>query len=149
MGELRSHHGHVPLLVLSAAVVGALVLASAACGRTSETRSGTGTSKATSVEVNRTGGFAGVNEFYTVDGSVEDQRRGKLFDMVGSEQFRALKDSYTEPNGCRDSYSYAVTVTYSNSGSKRVTTEECSQAPQLLSDVITLTKEIGHRRGGN
>ncbi|WP_405162888.1 hypothetical protein OG203_42590 [Nocardia sp. NBC_01499] len=145
MSESRSRRGLAQPLLL-AVVVGVLLLASAGCRGIGESQSGTSASEATSVEVNQTGGFAGVNQFYTVDDTVQNQRRGELFDKVDSPDFRTLTDAYTGPNDCRDSYFYAVTVNYRDGSSKRVTTDECNAAPQVLTDIIALTKEIGNRR---
>ncbi|WP_146251243.1 protealysin inhibitor emfourin [Nocardia tenerifensis] len=147
MSESPYRRGLAQPLFLSA-TLGALLLATAACGGAGESRSGAETAKATSVEVNQTGGFAGVNQFYTVDDTVQNQRRGALFEMVDSAEFRTLTDAYTGPSDCRDSYFYAVTVTYRDGSSKRVTTDECNEAPKLLTDIIALTKEIGQRRDG-
>ncbi|MCM6771956.1 hypothetical protein NDR87_03315 [Nocardia sp. CDC159] len=147
MGEFRSRRRIVRLLVPAAALV-ALILAAAACGGSGESRSGAAVPTATRVEVNQTGGFAGVDELYTVDASVQDQRRGTLLEKVGGEQFRGLADSYIEPTGCRDAFTYEVTVTYSDGNTKHIATDECSQSPELLTEVITLTKEIGSHRSG-
>ncbi|GAA5071408.1 protealysin inhibitor emfourin [Nocardia iowensis] len=147
MGEFRSRRGLSQLLFLPAAVVVTLLLAAAACSGSGGTPPGTGAPEPTRVEVNQTGGFAGVNEVYTVDAEVDNQRRAPLFDLVGSEQFLALNDTYTE-NDCRDAFSFTVTVTYSNGTTKNITTDECSQAPAMLTDAIALTKEIGHRHDG-
>ncbi|MFI6996676.1 protealysin inhibitor emfourin [Nocardia sp. NPDC050175] len=146
MSESRFRRGLVQPLLLSAVV--ALLLASAACGGTGETQAKPSDPQATSVEVNQTGGFAGVDQLYTVDDKVDNQRRGSLFDMVGSPDFQTLTDAYTGPNDCRDSYFYTVTVTYRDGTSKRVTTDECNESPKLLTDVIALTKEIGQRKDG-
>ncbi|WP_433664169.1 hypothetical protein ACQPW1_19800 [Nocardia sp. CA-128927] len=147
MSESRYRRGLAQPLLLSA-VVGALLLSTAACGGAGESRSGAETSTATSVEVNQTGGFAGVNQLYVVDETVDNQRRGNLFEMVDSPEFRTLTDAYTGPSDCRDSYFYAVTVNYRDGSSKRVTTDECNESPKLLTDIIALTKEIGHRHDG-
>ncbi|MEV6558275.1 hypothetical protein AB0M22_21355 [Nocardia sp. NPDC051756] len=134
------------LLVLCVAAFGALALVSAACRNIGETGSGTGISRTTSIEVYQTGGFAGADVRYVVDGTVEPQRRSELFDTVGSEAFRALADSYTGPGDCSDAYVYTVTAGYSDGSAKRITTDDCSPTPQLVTDVIARSKEIGHRQ---
>ncbi|WP_225728280.1 MULTISPECIES: protealysin inhibitor emfourin [unclassified Nocardia] len=100
------------------------------------------------VELNQTGGLAGVDEVYTVDSGVADQRRDQLFDMVAGQQFRTLKQTYSVPNKCRDQFFYRVTVTYSDSTTKEVSTDDCSQSPQLLTDVRTLIRQIGVHHNG-
>ncbi|WP_135236400.1 protealysin inhibitor emfourin [Nocardia sp. CS682] len=149
MSVSRSRRGLAQPLFLSAAVMCVLFLASAACGGVGETQPGTDSSGVASVEVNQTGGFAGVNEFYTVDDKVESPRRSELFDMVAGLPFRSLQEAYIGPNGCRDAFSYTVTVTYRDGTSKRVDAEECGEPPRELTDVIALTKEIGYRGSGN
>ncbi|WP_069163332.1 protealysin inhibitor emfourin [Nocardia altamirensis] len=128
--------------------IGALLLASTAC-RIGETGSAAAPPEATSIEVNQTGGFAGAEVRYTVDSTTDNQRRTELLNTVSSPQFQALQDSYTEPNGCRDTYSYAVTATYRDGTSKHIVADECGELPQLLTDVIAGTKEIGHRQNGS
>ncbi|WP_280391303.1 hypothetical protein [Nocardia brasiliensis] len=145
-GDYRIHYERLRLSILSAAVIAMLLLVGTACRNVGETGSATGAATTTSVEVHETGGLAGVDVLYTVDGAVDLQRRTELFDTVGSERFLALHDSYTAPNGCRDGYSHTVTATYSDGRRKQITADECGQAPPMLTNVITLTKELGHRR---
>lgn len=145
MSDSRYRRGLAQPLFLSAVVV-ALLLATAACGGVGESHSTPETpAAATSVEVNQTGGFAGVNQVYTVDETVDNPRRGSLFDMAAAPDFRTLTDAYTGPNDCRDSYQYAVTVTYRDGTTKSVSTDECNESPKALTDIIALTKEIGRR----
>lgn len=144
MSDSRYRRGLARPLFLSA-VVAALLLATAACGGTGESHSTPEAPAATSVEVNQTGGFAGVNQVYTVDESVDNPRRGSLFEMAAAPDFRALTDAYTGPNDCRDSYLYAVTVTYRDGTTKSVSADECNESPKVLTDIIALTKEIGRR----
>ncbi|MFI9509668.1 protealysin inhibitor emfourin [Nocardia sp. NPDC052566] len=109
----------------------------------SEKPTGDATSAVSSVELEQSGGFAGVVESFVVDRGVADQRREELFGMVGSQQFRALKETYSVESGCRDQFSYRVVVAYADATTKEVSTDDCSQSPQLLTDVRTLVKQIG------
>lgn len=104
------------------------------------------TSEVVRVELHKTGGLAGVHETYIVERDPADQRRSRLFEMVGSQQFRTLNQSYSVPE-CRDQFFYLVNVVYTDM-TKDVDSDDCGEVPQLLSDVRALVAEIGVQQGG-
>ncbi|MGW4845081.1 hypothetical protein [Nocardia brasiliensis] len=128
---------------VAAALLGATGCGSESSGRAPDPSTAATTSAAVRIELHQTGGIAGVHDIYTVDSAVADQRRGQLFDLVGSQQFRTLSDSYLGPDECLDQFYYEVVVTYADNTTKNVNTDDCSQAPPLLTDVRALTKQIG------
>lgn len=114
--------------------VGAATLASAAPAQA-------GWSDAYQVTLTRTGGFAGVNEQYTVSASTVHISTADLMATAGSCEFRRLSPSYTAGTGA-DRFRYTVTVTYRNGVTKTVSTEDGVEAPEVLWQVIVMTIQI-------
>lgn len=99
-------------------------------------------STAYQVTVERTGGFAGVDETYTVLSSTVHRYTTDLMTTVNSREFRTLAPSYLPANLGADRYFYTVSVTYTNGYSKAVTTVDGAAAPAVLWQVIDLTMQI-------
>ncbi|RJQ71016.1 hypothetical protein D5S17_28500 [Pseudonocardiaceae bacterium YIM PH 21723] len=130
-----------------------MLVTSAACGAPNGAGSPapvstTAAAEVGSVQVLQTGGFAGVHDLYTVDKDNRATEKAELYGKVTGADFRSLKDEYRTPNNCRDQFGYEITVKYADGQSKKVTTEDCSQKPQLVTDVIGLARKIGVKTDG-
>jgi len=99
---------------------------------------------ATTIVLDREGGFAGTRDSFVVDGSTAGGRRPRL--MASSPAFRRLHGSYPAGNPCCDRYSYRVTVTYRGGFRKTVTTVQGVAAPRILWDVIAEVERLGTAR---
>jgi hypothetical protein len=96
---------------------------------------------ATTIVLERAGGFAGTRDSFAVDRSTAGGRRPLR--MAGSAEFRRLRGSYLPTNPCCDRYSYRVTVTYRGGLHKTVATVQGSAAPRILWDVIAEVERVG------
>ncbi|NYF55883.1 protealysin inhibitor emfourin [Micromonospora purpureochromogenes] len=114
--------------------VGAATLASAAPAQAAW-------SDAYQVTLTRTGGFAGVNEQYTVSASTVHISTADLMATAGSCEFRRLSPSYTAGAGA-DRFRYTVSVTYRNGITKTVSAEDGVEAPEVLWQVLDMTLQI-------
>lgn len=101
------------------------------------------TSPATTIVLERTGGFAGTRASFVVDRSTVGGRRPLL--LAGSTAFRRLNSTYLPENPCCDRYSYRITVTYRVGHRKRISTVQGATAPRILWDVITQVEQVGVR----
>ncbi|RNL90339.1 hypothetical protein EFE23_24135 [Micromonospora solifontis] len=99
-------------------------------------------STAYQVTVERTGGFAGVDESYTVLSSTVHLYTTDLMATVNGREFRTLGSAYRPAIPGADRYSYTVSVAYTNGHSKTVTTMDGADAPAVLWQVIDLTMRI-------
>jgi hypothetical protein len=91
----------------------------------------------------RSGGFAGVQDSFVVDRSVVGG--AKPLRLAGSVGFRRLRAAYRPSNPCCDRFSYRITAFYAGGSRKTVATTEGAAAPQILWDVIGLTQRVGRR----
>ncbi|MFC0004130.1 protealysin inhibitor emfourin [Micromonospora siamensis] len=99
-------------------------------------------STAYQVTVVRTGGFAGVDESYTVTSQPGSPFAATLMESVSSREFRSLAPSYLPtPNGA-DRFRYTVTVAYSNGRTKTVVAVDGADAPAVLWQVVDTTMRI-------
>ncbi|MGK5445221.1 protealysin inhibitor emfourin [Micromonospora sp. URMC 105] len=114
--------------------VSAATLAAAAPARA-------GWNDAHQVTVTRTGGFAGVNERYDVSTGTVHVYTANLLATAGTREFRRLCPAYPAGNGA-DRFHYTVTVTYRNGVTKKVSTEDGADAPEVLWQVIDMTMQI-------
>lgn len=94
------------------------------------------------VTVNRTGGFAGVNEQYTVLSHTVHLSTPDLMYAVNGCEFRTLAKSYLPAQPGADRFTYTVTVSYTNGHTKTVSATEGADAPAVLWQVIDMTMRI-------
>lgn len=99
-------------------------------------------STAYQVTVERTGGFAGLDESYTVLSSTVHLYTTDLMTMVNGREFRTLAPCYLPADTGADRYFYTVSVAYTDGYSKTVTTVDGVTAPTVLWQVIDLTMQI-------
>ncbi|GAB1692651.1 protealysin inhibitor emfourin [Krasilnikovia sp. M28-CT-15] len=97
---------------------------------------------ASRVTLTRTGGFAGVHDRYVVDSTTVHVDTPHLFQLVSSWRFLRLDSSYPASTPGADRFAYVVTVRYGNGRTKTVETVEGADAPAVLWQTITLTREI-------
>ena len=98
---------------------------------------------ATTIRLDRAGGFAGMRDSFVVDRfTVGGQRPRRI---AASPGFRRLRGSYQPANSCCDRYSYRVTVTYRGGNQKSVSTVQGATAPRILWDVIEEVERVGTR----
>jgi hypothetical protein len=96
---------------------------------------------ATSVVVERSGGFVGARDSFVVDRSTAGGQRSLR--MAGSSAFRRLRGSYQPANTCCDRFAYRVTATYRDGRHQTVSTVQGSPAPRILWDVIAEVERVG------
>lgn len=101
-------------------------------------------STAYQVTVGRTGGFAGVDEQYTVLSHTVHLSTPELMYAVNGREFRTLRKSYLPPQPGADRFTYTVTVPYTNGRTKTVSVNEGAEAPAVLWQVIDLTMRISN-----
>ena len=101
---------------------------------------------ATTIVLERAGGFAGARDSFVVDGSTVGGQRPRR--MAGSPAFRRLRGSYQPANACCDRYSYRITVTYRGGYRKTVSTVQGVPAPRVLWQVIAEVERVGTRSPG-
>jgi hypothetical protein len=109
-----------------------------------------------SVIYQRSGGFAGANDTWTIDpqGKVTHQgsgtssqltlaQRAELASAIRAANFMALEDSYVPQDTCCDRYEYTMTIT-ANGQSKAVRTIDASPTapPELTQLVDTLNRLV-------
>lgn len=94
------------------------------------------------VTVTRTGGFAGVDERYTVSSQTVHLSTPDLMYLVNGREFRTLAKSYLPAQPGADRFSYTVAVSYSNGRPRTVSTVEGAEAPAVLWQVIDMTMRI-------
>jgi len=99
---------------------------------------------ATTIVLEREGGFAGTRDSFAVDGATAGGQRPRR--MASSPAFRRLRSSYLPDNPCCDRYSYRLTVTYRGDYRKRVATVQGTAAPRILWDVIAEVERVGRRQ---
>jgi emfourin len=105
-----------------------------------------GATPATTIVLERAGGFAGTRASFLVDRSTVDGRRSLR--MAGSSEFRRLRGSYQPQNPCCDRYSYRVAVTYRGGRHKTVSTVQGATAPRILWQIIAEVERVGARPPG-
>jgi len=98
---------------------------------------------ATTIVVERAGGFAGTQDSFVVDRTTAGGQRPRR--MAGSPEFRRLRGSYQPANPCCDRYSYRVTVTYRGGIHKTISTVQGATAPRILWKVIAEVERVGTR----
>jgi hypothetical protein len=99
---------------------------------------------ATSITLDRSGGFAGLQETFVVKRSTPDGRPSLR--MVGTREFLRLRSSYQPDNPCCDRFAYTLTVSYRNGFRKTVSTVQgTTTAPEILWDVISEVERVGIR----
>lgn len=96
---------------------------------------------ATSITLDRSGGFAGRHETFSVDGTTPGGR--PALRMTSTPKFLRLRGSYQPKNPCCDRYAYELTVTYRGGFRKTVSTVQGTTAPQILWDVIGEVERVG------
>jgi len=96
---------------------------------------------ATTIVLERAGGFAGTRDSFVVDGSTVGGQRARR--MAGSPAFRRLRGSYQPGDPCCDRYSYRVTVTYRGGYRKTISTVQGTPAPRILWQVIAEVERVG------
>ncbi|MFR9779614.1 protealysin inhibitor emfourin [Micromonospora sp. MS34] len=94
------------------------------------------------VTVERTGGFAGVDESYTVLSNTVHLSTTDLMTTVNGREFRTLAPSYPAASAGADRYFYTVSVAYTNGHTETVTTADGADAPAVLRQVVDLTLRI-------
>ncbi len=98
---------------------------------------------ATTIVLERAGGFAGARDSFLVDRSTVGGQRPLR--MAGSPEFRRLRGSYVPKNPCCDRFSYRLTVSYRSGGHKTISTVQGATAPRILWAVIAEVARIGVR----
>jgi hypothetical protein len=96
---------------------------------------------ATTIRLERAGGFAGFQDSFVVDRSTVGGQRPRR--MAAGPEFRRLRGSYQPYNSCCDRYSYRVTVTYRGGNQKTVSTVQGATAPRILWEVIEEVERVG------
>jgi hypothetical protein len=99
-------------------------------------------STAYQVTVERTGGFAGVHESYTVSTGTVNAYTTDLMTMVNGREFRTLAPSYLPADTGADRFFYTISVSYTNGYTKTVTTIDGATAPAVLWRVVDMTVQI-------
>lgn len=95
--------------------------------------------KTTSVELERSGGFLGVTEIFTVTPTSADPRTARLMALTSGHRFRSLNAEYLPEATCCDRYRYRIVVRYADGTGKTVTTvDDTLSAPWVLREVISL-----------
>ncbi|AHH97999.1 hypothetical protein GCM10010174_05900 [Kutzneria viridogrisea] len=134
-----THHKLVLVLALLLGFLGTTCSASAKQAPVADT---TAAKPAVSkVSVHTTGGFAGIDERRTATAATPGHR--ELFDLVQRADFEGLADSYVPKDQCCDHFRHTVDVVYTDGTHKTVETLDSSAAPQVLFQVIELTRKIG------
>jgi hypothetical protein len=96
------------------------------------------------IELVRTGGITGIPETWVVDAEHFGEDGARLLRTVSTPEFLALKPLYGPKNPCCDFFIYTLTVTYDGGHTKTVRTSElATDEPELLTNVIRLTRVIG------
>ena len=96
------------------------------------------------IELVRTGGITGIPETWVVDAEHFGEDGARLLRVVSKPEFLALEPLYGPKNPCCDFFVYTLTVTYDGGRTKTVRTSElATDQPELLTNVIRLTVEIG------
>lgn len=95
---------------------------------------------ATAIRLERTGGFAGNSDLFTVDRSTTGG--GRALRMAGRSEFRRLHGSYQSGSSCCDRFFYRITVNYRDGHRKSVTTLDGETAPRILWDVIAEVERV-------
>jgi hypothetical protein len=98
---------------------------------------------ATTIVLDRAGGFAGIQDSFVVDRSTVGGQRARR--IAASPGFRRLRGSYQPDNPCCDRYSYRVTVTYRGGSHKTISTVQGATAPHVLWEVIAEVERVGTR----
>jgi hypothetical protein len=96
---------------------------------------------ATSIMLDRSGGFAGRHETFRVDGTTPGGRPSLR--AASTREFLRLRSSYQPKNPCCDRFAYELTVTYRSGFRKTVSTVQGTTAPQILWDVIGEAERVG------
>ncbi|MFD1373029.1 hypothetical protein [Actinoplanes sichuanensis] len=97
---------------------------------------------ASSITLDRSGGFTGRHDTFVVTGATPNGR--PALRMVSTRQFLRLRGSYQPKNPCCDRYVYELTVTYRNGFHKKVSTVQGTPGvPQILWDVIGEVERVG------
>jgi hypothetical protein len=96
---------------------------------------------ATSITLDRSGGFAGRHETFRVDGATLGGRPSLR--AASTVDFLRLRGSYQPKNPCCDRFAYELTVTYRNGFRKTVSTVQGTRAPHILWDVIGAAERVG------
>ncbi len=96
---------------------------------------------ATSITLDRSGGFAGRQETFVITRSTPDGRPSLR--MVSTPEFLRLRGSYQPKNPCCDRFNYQLTVSYRNGYRKTVSTVQGTTAPRILWDVIGEVERVG------
>lgn len=92
------------------------------------------------VELDRTGGFAGVHDHYLAVPRQPDTT--EIFEIVNSAEFKALKKEYLPEIRCCDFFHYLVTVRYADRTVKTVATMDSGDAPEPLWKLIRLLGQL-------
>jgi hypothetical protein len=95
------------------------------------------------VELDQTGGFAGVRQHYVVDRGNDGS--AEVLALAGSGDFLQLADAYLPKNPCCDFFTYVVRAHYVNGKAKSVITMDTADAPAVLWKMIALVKQVGTR----
>ncbi|WP_433795736.1 hypothetical protein [Actinoplanes sp. CA-252034] len=97
---------------------------------------------ATSITLDRSGGFAGQQETFQVDRGTPG---GPLaLRMAGSRDFLRLRASYQPKDPCCDRFEYRLSVTYRSGYRKTVSTVQGTpDVPPILWKVITEVERVG------
>jgi hypothetical protein len=97
---------------------------------------------ASSITLDRSGGFAGRHDTFVVTGATPGGR--PALRMVSTRQFLRLRASYQPKNPCCDRFAYELTVTYRNGFRKTVSTVQGTPGvPQILWDAIGEVERAG------
>ncbi|GIF20258.1 hypothetical protein BJ973_001836 [Actinoplanes tereljensis] len=102
-----------------------------------------GLAPAASIVLDRSGGFAGRQETFSVDRTTAGGDRALR--LVATPEFRWLRSSYQPANPCCDRYFYRVAVTYRDGRRQTVSTVQGASAPRILWDVIAEVERVGAR----
>ncbi|MEU8657169.1 hypothetical protein [Actinoplanes philippinensis] len=97
---------------------------------------------ATSITLDRSGGFAGQHQTFLVNRSTPDGR--PVLRLAGRGDFLRLRASYLPKNPCCDRFEYRLTVTYRGGFRKTVSTVQgTSGVPEILWTVISDVERVG------
>jgi hypothetical protein len=98
---------------------------------------------ATTIVLERSGGFAGTHDTFVVGPSTAGGERPRQ--LASSPDFLRLRGSYQPENPCCDRFSYLLTVTYRDGHRKTISTVQGTTAPKILWAVITGVEQVGTR----
>jgi emfourin len=99
--------------------------------------------RASTIVLERSGGFAGRQESFLVDRTTVGGERALR--LAARPEFRRLRGSYQPANPCCDRFLYELTVTYRDGRHQTVSTVQGGTAPRILWDVIAEVQRVGAR----